>query len=1042
MVPDAGDFAAEVDAAVGESQVAVQVPVVPDTEGFQLLIDQATEEAKTEVTVPVVPDMAGFAAEAETTGAEAGTEAGTAFADRFTVAASMEPLSPGMAALAAEEAGTAGEAAGAAFSEKFAAAADSAALFPAAGVERDAEVAAEESATGFGSRFSSLLAGIPLLGGMIPGVEKEAAAAGENAGSSFMGSLKGIISGDLPVMETLLGAGFVAATAVMASKFQAAMELIHTQAGVAQSAIAGLSGGVLSLAGQVGESPDSLAAALYHVESSFQSVGISGSKALSLVQIAAEGARTGNADLVDVTNALDATIVSGVGGIHSYSQAMGALNAIVGTGDMTMQNLADAMGTGLMAAGKAYGQSIYQIGAALATLGDNNIRGAKAATDLRMAWQAVEAPLKTGIGTLNNLGLTQSQLANEMTQHGLTSALQLFVDHLESSKVPVNQWGQIVTEVFGKRAGVGIQVLIDQLDRLQGKLPDIENAAHNFGNAWASTQQTTSQKLHELEGSFESLAVRIGGALLPSLNAFMGWLNSSLPGVEHFAGILGHIAQPLVKVFFTELGGTFRTIGTEVSHAAPGLEKFAESLVKAAVPMVKTFFTQLSGVLRELGGDIVQLLPHLEKIGTDLLKVASPLVSLFFTGLGGILKLLLGPLKDVTIGVGLFALGWKALTLAMDMDPFVAIGTAIVILAGLVIKYHKQILDVIEKTWGDISRFVEKIWDDLVKFAKSHWLELLLGPVGLIVQYHNDIFKFIQGIWNDIYGFFSQIIGEIISFFETSWDTIWGDIKKVWGDIEQWFTTWWNNEVAGWEKIVTTVEGWLKTAWNTIWGDIKTAWNTISGWFTTWWNNEVAGWEKIVTTLEGWLVTAWDTIKTDAVTGFDNVRHAIAHIWDEIVQDIEGFIATIETKIAGIGKTVISLPGKLLGDIGLASGGVLPGYAPGHDSINAKLSPGEAVLVPEAVRAIGPDRINAINAAYAGGRSSGGGHYAAGGLIPGGLSPYAAGAAAGSAMQMSSYGQAGASTINNFYLSFSGSRPTGEEWQAIQMKLSAAVGVA
>ena len=79
---------------------------------------------------------------------------------------------------------------------------------------------------------------------------------------------------------------------------------------------------------------------------------------------------------------------------------MGALNAIVGSGDMTMQDLADAMGTGVMAVAKSYGQTIDQVGAALAMFGDNNIRGAKAATDLRMAWQAIQAPLKTGIAVL------------------------------------------------------------------------------------------------------------------------------------------------------------------------------------------------------------------------------------------------------------------------------------------------------------------------------------------------------------------------------------------------------------------------------------------------------------------------------------------------------------------------------------------------------------------------------------------------------------------------------------------------------------------
>ena len=38
-------------------------------------------------------------------------------------------------------------------------------------------------------------------------------------------------------------------------------------------------------------------------------------------------------------------------------------------------------------------------------------------------------------------------------------------------------WGQYVTEIFGKRAGVGIGILIDQFDRLKSKFPDLEHGA-------------------------------------------------------------------------------------------------------------------------------------------------------------------------------------------------------------------------------------------------------------------------------------------------------------------------------------------------------------------------------------------------------------------------------------------------------------------------------------------------------------------------------------------------------------------------------------
>src|SRR5260221_7888116 len=127
---------------------------------------------------------------------------------------------------------------------------------------------------------------------------------------------------------------------------------------------------------------------MYHVESNCESIGIRGPKALKLVKIAAEGAAVGGADLTDVTNALTAVVASGIKGVHSFAGAMGVLNKIVGVGDMSMQDLADAFGTGVLASVKGFGVTIKDAGAALAVFGDNNIRGAHAGTQLRMAVMA------------------------------------------------------------------------------------------------------------------------------------------------------------------------------------------------------------------------------------------------------------------------------------------------------------------------------------------------------------------------------------------------------------------------------------------------------------------------------------------------------------------------------------------------------------------------------------------------------------------------------------------------------------------------------
>jgi hypothetical protein len=114
--------------------------------------------------------------------------------------------------------------------------------------------------------------------------------------------------------------------------------------GVSADKIDGSEEGRPRLAGKVAQDPDSLAESLFHVESNFESMGISSAKALKLTETAAKGATVGHADLVDVTNALTAAVAANIPGVQNLDQAMGVLNATVGVGDMKMQDLAKAFG--------------------------------------------------------------------------------------------------------------------------------------------------------------------------------------------------------------------------------------------------------------------------------------------------------------------------------------------------------------------------------------------------------------------------------------------------------------------------------------------------------------------------------------------------------------------------------------------------------------------------------------------------------------------------------------------------------------------------
>ena len=91
-----------------------------------------------------------------------------------------------------------------------------------------------------------------------------------------------------------------------AAKFQQSMELIRTQAGASQREVDKMSKAVLALAGPTATAPQTLTEGLYHLESA----GFRGAKALAALKTAAEGAKIGGANLEDVTNALNATLVS------------------------------------------------------------------------------------------------------------------------------------------------------------------------------------------------------------------------------------------------------------------------------------------------------------------------------------------------------------------------------------------------------------------------------------------------------------------------------------------------------------------------------------------------------------------------------------------------------------------------------------------------------------------------------------------------------------------------------------------------------------
>lgn len=346
----------------------------------------------------------------------------------------------------------------------------------------------------------------------------------------------------------------------MATQFQQTMEMLHTNAGTAQKDIAGLSAEVLKMAPEVGAGPDKLAEAFYHIASAGNGLWDT-AKQLDILKIAAEGAAIGQANLDDTTYALTSALASNVGGAKDASEMMAVLNATVGAGDMKLQDLNAAIGTGFLGTAETFGISIQSVGAALATLTDNGEHADAAATRLRMTWALMTAPSKQAAELLGQLGLnaedaavstkgmsdifaktglTTTKLADDLRQpNGMMVALKDLKDHLEAAGLSSSETDAILSKTFGGgRTDAALLSLLGNLDRMDEKFKLINQNTSKFGDNWAAQQQTANQQFHEAWAGIEASLIKLGDEVMPAATKIMKEFSGDIQDVAHWFGSL------------------------------------------------------------------------------------------------------------------------------------------------------------------------------------------------------------------------------------------------------------------------------------------------------------------------------------------------------------------------------------------------------------------------------------------------------------------------------------------------------------------------
>jgi TP901 family phage tail tape measure protein len=380
----------------------------------------------------------------------------------------------------------------------------------------------------------------------------------------------------------LLGAA--AASVDLAVKFQANTTRLQTQAGASARQVDLLRRGMLRMAAEVGYTPNQLADGMYHVVSAMNKVLPASqrvSSELHIMRIAAEGAQVGHSNLEETTYALSSALNALHDRGRDAGRVMGQLNSIVGTGDMTMQDLIDSFKSGLIPTARGAGLSLQSVGAALAVMGDMGQRGALAGTRLRMSIALLSSPSAAAAKVLQTLGMSAQQatstsaaMAAALEKAGLRTtnlsadlhkpdgilvALQDLNEHLRRNGMTATGAAAVMNKAFGGgRMGSTIVELAQNTDRLGKSFTQVGRGASQFGQDWTATTHTASFQLHAMEAQLAALATRIGTDLLPyveqgvhDISDFVGWLEKGGTAAHALELGIGTLATVAIGSYFT-----------------------------------------------------------------------------------------------------------------------------------------------------------------------------------------------------------------------------------------------------------------------------------------------------------------------------------------------------------------------------------------------------------------------------------------------------------------------------------------------------------
>ncbi|MFB9925991.1 phage tail tape measure protein [Amycolatopsis halotolerans] len=798
----------------------------------------------------------------------------------------------------------------------------------------------------------------------------------------------------------------------MAGKYEQSTNKLVTSAGESKGAIDQVRQGMLSMAGEVGVSADSLSDAMYKVESA----GYHGAAGLGLLKAAEQGAKAEGADGARVADALSSAMrdyyphAQSAADVTKYStDVMSKLIGATSAGKMTFDELSGSLNSILPVASAAH-ISLDDVLGVLSSMTVHGISAEQATQNMADAIRHLQAPTQVMSKAMAAFGIDSQDVAAKLGQRGLSGTMQYLSDAVKKAMPPGSD-----------------QVLIQLGNAASKSSPQVQELANKVLNGSITMAAFTK----EAKG-LDPISAKQAQSFATLAAGYHQLGNQQMSGAQVMATYGGQMQKMMGDA--TGLKVALMTTGENAEYTAGAIKTISGSTadakgnVKGWQEVQESFNQKLSETKASLGALAINL-------GNALLPIMKPVIEAFASAAHWLSEHpTLAKILAVAIGVLTVALGGMAIALwavnsAMLANPITWIVVLVVgLIAGIVAlaTHWKQVWSAVGSALHAVySAVIKPVIDAIVAAAKAvgaafTWLwqnilkpvfdvisfavravamvitDILVIPVVVAVKILGAIFKW---LWDNAIKPVVDFIGSAMHWlydnvFKPVGDAI-GVVLNAIGTAAKWLYDTFIKPVvdlisSAWhwlyDNVIKPVSDWIKKAFDTVGQTSKIMYDNYvkpvvdaisSAWHWLY--------DNAIKPVADWIGNVVHGVGDAFSNAFTWVKNIIKDVWDfikPIFDAIGKAIGWVSDALGGVGKTIGNAFSGIAHFFGFDDGGFVPG-APGQPML-AVVHGGEYVVsnaMQAGTQAIDPKLGAQLSTSGGGIRASGGGPVGGGGTL-------------------------------------------------------------